>query len=143
MSRKKVDWATYHNRHSSKSIWVTRLLFCQKDSPMGESFWQKDSLITHILFELCLLWYLAQSTFILDTLYLESVNTQWLGFAIWSGLAYVQFQKKLAFNQTLTMYYGKVGVFLLLKQFRPHYQRMFNLVCTVWKYCLKYKPQTT
>ena len=36
---------------------------------LGGSFWQKDSLITHILFELCLLWYLAQSTFFLDTLY--------------------------------------------------------------------------
>ena len=35
------------NRHISKSIWVTRLLFCQNDSPMGESFWQKDILITH------------------------------------------------------------------------------------------------
>ena len=69
MSRNKVDWAKYHNRHSAKSIWVTRLLFCQNDSPMGESFWQKDSLITHILFELCLSWYLAQSTFLLDTLY--------------------------------------------------------------------------
>ena len=37
---------------SSKSTWVTRLLFCQNDSSMRESFWQKDSLITHILFEL-------------------------------------------------------------------------------------------
>ena len=37
---------------SSKSIWVTRLLFCQNDSPMRGSFWEKDSLITHILFEL-------------------------------------------------------------------------------------------
>ena len=36
---------------------------------MGESYWQKDSLITHILFELCLFRYLAQSTFFRDTLY--------------------------------------------------------------------------
>ena len=36
---------------------------------MGESFWQNNSLVTHILFELCLLLYLAQSTFFLDTLY--------------------------------------------------------------------------
>ena len=28
------------------------LLFSQNDFPMRESFWQKDSLITHILFEL-------------------------------------------------------------------------------------------
>ena len=52
--RKKVDWAKYLNRHGSKSIWVIKLSFCQNDSPMGGSFWQKDSLITHILFELCL-----------------------------------------------------------------------------------------
>ena len=37
---------------SSKSIWVTRLLFCQNDSPMMGSFWKKNSFITHILFEL-------------------------------------------------------------------------------------------
>ena len=37
---------------SSKSIGVTRILFCQNNSPMRGSFWQKDSLITHILFEL-------------------------------------------------------------------------------------------
>ena len=29
--------------------------FCQNDSPVGGSFWQKDSLITHILFELWLI----------------------------------------------------------------------------------------
>ena len=34
---------------------VTRLLFCQNDSPMRGSFWQKESLIPHKLFELCLL----------------------------------------------------------------------------------------
>ena len=54
----------------SKSIWVTRLLFCQNDSPIWGSFWQKDSLITHILFELCLLWYLAQSQIWCITLYI-------------------------------------------------------------------------
>ena len=29
---------------SSKSIWVTRLLFCQNNSPMRGSYWEKDSL---------------------------------------------------------------------------------------------------
>ena len=38
--------------HSSKSIWVIKLPFCQNDSPMRGSVWQKDSLITYILFEL-------------------------------------------------------------------------------------------
>ena len=42
-------------RHSSKSIIVIKLSFCQNDPPMGESFWQNNSLVTHILFELCLL----------------------------------------------------------------------------------------
>ena len=55
-------------RHSSKSIWLTNLLFCQNDSPIRRSFWQKDSLITHILFELCLLWYLAQSQILMISL---------------------------------------------------------------------------
>ena len=32
-----------------------KLSFCQNDPPMGESFWQKDSLSTHILFELWLI----------------------------------------------------------------------------------------
>ena len=39
-------------RHSSKSIWLTNLLFSQNDSTIKRSFWQKDSLVTHILFEL-------------------------------------------------------------------------------------------
>ena len=49
-----LDWAKYQNRHSSKSI-------CQNSPLMGQSFWQKNSFISHILFELCLFWYLAQS----------------------------------------------------------------------------------
>ena len=47
MSRKKVDWAKYHNRHSSKSIWVIKLSFCQNDPTIRQSFWLKDSLICH------------------------------------------------------------------------------------------------
>ena len=42
------------NRHRSKSIWVTSLFFCQNDSPTSDSFWQKNRLVTHILFDLCL-----------------------------------------------------------------------------------------
>ena len=37
---------------SSKSISVIKLSFCQNDPLMGESFWQNNSLVTHILFEL-------------------------------------------------------------------------------------------
>ena len=36
------------NRHRSKRIWVTSLFFCQNDSLMGESLWQKNSLVTHV-----------------------------------------------------------------------------------------------
>ena len=56
--------------HSSESIWVMKLSFCQNNSPMGETFWQKDSLITQILFELCLFWYLATGQILGITLYL-------------------------------------------------------------------------
>ena len=55
--------------NSSKSIWLIKLSFCQNDSPIGGSFWQKDSLITHILFELwliTLLWIV--SVFLTQTL---------------------------------------------------------------------------
>ena len=39
---------------------------------MGGSFWQKESLITHILFELCLFRNLDQCTFFLLALYIRS-----------------------------------------------------------------------
>ena len=55
------DWAKYHNSYSSKSIRVTKLPCCQNGVFLGRSFWPKDSLVTFILFELWLLWYLAQS----------------------------------------------------------------------------------
>ena len=58
------------NRHSSKSVEVTRLLFSQNDFPMGGSFWQKESLNCHTLFELGLVWYLAQSQIWCTTFYL-------------------------------------------------------------------------
>ena len=40
------------NRHRSESIRVTSLFFCQNDVLIGGSFWQKDSLVTLILFDL-------------------------------------------------------------------------------------------
>ena len=58
---KICEWAKYQNRYSSKSIWVMKLFFCQTDRPIRGEIWQKDSFITHILFELCLFWYLAHS----------------------------------------------------------------------------------
>ena len=41
---------------------------------MGGSFWQKDSLITHILFEQCLFWYLAQVQILGITLYVPKYS---------------------------------------------------------------------
>ena len=41
-----LDWAKYQNRHSSKSICVMKLFFCQNSPLMGQSFWQKNSFIT-------------------------------------------------------------------------------------------------
>ena len=49
----------YQIEHGSKSIWVTRLLFFQNDSLIRGSFCPKDSLITSITFELCLIWYIS------------------------------------------------------------------------------------
>ena len=57
------------NRHRSKNMWVTSLFFCQNGSLMGESLWQKNSLVTLILFELWLFWYLAQSQVLGNSLY--------------------------------------------------------------------------
>ena len=48
---------------SSKSMWVIKLSFWQNDPLTRESFWENNSLVTHMLLELCLLWYSAQSTF--------------------------------------------------------------------------------
>ena len=47
--------------HSSTSLRVTKMLFCQNGVLLGRSFWPKDSLVTLLLFELWLLWCLAQS----------------------------------------------------------------------------------
>ena len=63
------DWARYHNSHSSKSIRVTKLSFGQNDLPRSTPFWQKNILVTLILFELRLLCYLAQSQIHRITLY--------------------------------------------------------------------------
>ena len=75
MVTKICDWAKCYNRHSSKNIWVTRLFFCQNGVLLGGSFWQKDSLVTLILFELCLLWYLAQSQILVISLWYIHITT--------------------------------------------------------------------
>ena len=64
------DWAQYHISHISKSIKVTKLFFCQNGVLLGRSFWPKESLVTLIIFELWVLWYLAQSHIHRITLYI-------------------------------------------------------------------------
>ena len=97
MSHNYLDWAKYQNRHSSKSIKVIKLSFCQNAPPMGESFWQKDSLITLILFELCLFWYLAQLQIWCTTLYniteyVFSGNCHWSIEFIWYSFLNLTFE---------------------------------------------------
>ena len=41
-----------YDKSSSKLIQVIKLSFCQNDPLLRESFWQNNSLVTHILFEL-------------------------------------------------------------------------------------------
>ena len=45
----------YMDGLKSASMWVMKLYFSQCALLMGQSFWQNTSLVTHILFELCLL----------------------------------------------------------------------------------------
>ena len=54
-------------------IWVTKVSFCQNDPIIGESFWQKNSLVTFIFFELCLFWYFANSQILGISLYVLSM----------------------------------------------------------------------
>ena len=64
--------------HSSKGIWVIKLSFCQNDSLIIESFWQKDNLITYILFELWLIMILSPvANFVQQSLLQKKFNPWW------------------------------------------------------------------
>ena len=85
---KICDWAKYHNRHSSKSIRVTMLSFCQSDSLMSqsESFWQKNSLVTHIFFDLCLFKHFSPvANFGQQSLYWFDAKWAWISASYFSG----------------------------------------------------------
>ena len=46
------DWARYHNRHIFKKYMSDQAVLLRKIDPtMGESVWQNNRLVTHILFE--------------------------------------------------------------------------------------------
>ena len=91
MVTKICDWVKCYDRHRSKDIYLsdhTVLL------PKWGSFWQKDSLVTLTLFELRLLWYLAQSQILVTTLYF--IDTIW--YAIYKCPSkYVQFVLRACF----------------------------------------------
>ena len=53
-----------------KKIRVTKLFFCQNDSPIRGLFWQKDTLV----YEQCLFWYLAHSQILEISLYYHSAS---------------------------------------------------------------------
>ena len=55
-------------------IWVTKVSFCQNDPIIGESFWQKNSLVTLVYFELCLFWYFANSQILGISLYIQKLK---------------------------------------------------------------------
>ena len=63
------------SRHRSKSIWVTILLFCHNDSLMGGSIWQKNRMVTHILFDLCPFKHFSMSQIFVISLYIE--HSKW------------------------------------------------------------------
>ena len=96
------DWARYHNSHSSESIRVTKLFFCQNGVLLGKSFWPKDILVSLILFELWLLWYLAQSQIHRITLYFFCIladrvvlgSTETAVFQIWFWCQWKKSQNK-------------------------------------------------
>ena len=56
---------------------MTKLSFCQNEPLMRESFWQKISLVTNILFELGLFWYVAHSQILGNTLYKYVCKRKW------------------------------------------------------------------
>ena len=65
---------------------VTSLIFCQNDYPIRGSFWQKDSSITHILFELCRKFYGPPSIYLhsfLDAIEIFFVNSHQNGATSW------------------------------------------------------------
>ena len=62
-----------------------KLSFGQNDPPMGESFWQNNNLVTQVLFELCLLWYLAHSQILGISLYIKKVFRRWFCKKLWAS----------------------------------------------------------
>ena len=67
---------------------------------MEESFWQKDSLITQILFELCLFRNLDQCTFFVHPL------AGFFQILVYPGRHYIQIKGKILSNYTFIMLFS-------------------------------------
>ena len=74
--------------------------------------WEKDSLITNIFIELCLLWYLAECTFFLFTLYYLQVGRYYLPGRTWKNWI----------NGTTFHFYGKKCYLQESKSYSLHFQ---------------------
>ena len=107
---------------------MTNLSLCQSDSPhdgMSELFWQKNSLVTHIFFELCLLWYLAQGQIFGITLYIQN-QKQSYWFIFW-GFIFQNFMKKMSFLKKLFGY---------LPKFSALHPMTFSFISSIyWLFC--------
>ena len=58
---------------------MNSLFFCQNDSLMRESHWQKDSLVTYILFDICLFKHFSMSQiFVISLYFLKIILTLFL-----------------------------------------------------------------
>ena len=148
--------------HRSKSIRVTSLFFCQNDVLTGESFWQKDSLVTLILFDLYLFKHFSLSQIFVISLYvcnihyglammsqgntpLISIYSLWGGFP-WEVVWFIILYCILKNFNLISLHWGISHVFwntrsclnlvLFLLQYRPN-----GLLgsCNVWSLIL-YSP---
>ena len=102
------------NRHRSKSIRMTKLSFCQNESPLSKSLLQKDSLVTLILFVLCL--FQPVANFRYHSLNVKTIRRM--------AQIFVAFSEKLKFTYQSK---PKIGLILIFsaRHFNSH---TYNLV---------------
>ena len=124
-----------------------------KWSPRGESFWQKDSLITHIFFESCLLWYLAECTFFLFPLYILLIIVNIYIFCslfrslniFWLKNVYPQIQSRLKvrrLNSTwITLLWQQMCLHVcMIGQIQKHPRKILVGTCTRTEYPINLVP---
>ena len=72
---KICDWAKYHNWHSSKSIRVTKLSFCQND-PLGVHHFGKRTAWSLIYFLIYAYYNISQSQILVSSLYVLQLEPE-------------------------------------------------------------------